>query len=74
LNEYAVLASTNGIWSFHNIIQGVNLTQIKNDSDINSAEFHPDGIILATGQKDGIVKLWDIRTQKSDTKNSISFL
>lgn len=31
---------------------------------MHSIEFHPDGLMLATGLKGGIIKIWDIRTQE----------
>lgn len=61
LNEYAAVASKDSTWSFHNIFQGVKLTQVEETTEVHSIQFHPDGLILATGIKNGSIKLWDIR-------------
>lgn len=35
------------------------------DSPYTTAEFHPDGLILATGSQDKVVRIWELRGQKN---------
>jgi len=36
LNDYAVVSSTDGTWSFHNFTKGVKLGQFKEDQEITA--------------------------------------
>jgi pre-mRNA-processing factor 19 len=48
------------------VIKKVTENQDKvKDNGISAAKFHPDGLIFATGEADGALKLWDITTQNS---------
>ena len=62
LNEYAAISSKDKTWSFHNLFNGVKLASFSEDQEINSIQFHPDGLMLATGLKDGTIKMYDVRT------------
>lgn len=39
--------------------------QVTGDAPYTSAEFHPDGLILATGGGDNVVRVWEMRAQKN---------
>lgn len=69
-------------WAFHDILTGTCLTQTpQKDAGYTCAQFHPDGLILGTGTKDNIVRIWDITSQENvatfkshtGTVNQISF-
>jgi len=40
----------------------VKLKTFSEEEEITSIEFHPDGLMLAIGFKNGLIKLYDIRT------------
>jgi len=61
INDYAVFGSKDASWSIHNIYQGVRLQTIPEETPIHAVEFHPDGLMLATGLSNGIVNIWDLR-------------
>lgn len=61
LNEYAVVGSRDKTWSFHNLFQGVKLATVKEEEEVTNIEFHPDGLMMAVGLKNGIIKIYDIR-------------
>lgn len=62
--EYWTTTSRDKSWGFHDIETGTCLKQITSDSVLESSHFHPDGLLLGTGTKLGVVKIWDIKTQK----------
>eukprot|EP00347_Sterkiella_histriomuscorum_P009835 403339693 len=64
LNEHAVISSRDKTWSLHNLFQGVRLTTMKEDEEVTSIEFHPDGLLMACGLKNGIIKIYDFRQLK----------
>ncbi|KAJ1966755.1 hypothetical protein H4R34_006472, partial [Dimargaris verticillata] len=70
--EYFVSAGLDGTWVFHHLVTGRPLvvTQPSADGDmtadeqgITCAQFHPDGIILGTGCRNGQIKIWNVKTQ-----------
>lgn len=67
--RYFVSASADGSWAFCDAERAESLRLVVGgggaSSGIASAEFHPDGLILATGAADGLVKVWEMRAQKS---------
>lgn len=44
---------------------GSRLTQIEleNNEELSCVAVHPDGLMMATGSNNGVIRLWDIRTQ-----------
>ncbi|KAE9592361.1 hypothetical protein Lal_00028351 [Lupinus albus] len=66
-NNYFVTASLDGTWCFYDMSSGTCLTQVSESSGSSegytSAVFHPDGLILGTGTTEGLVKIWDVKSQ-----------
>jgi WD40 repeat protein len=62
LNEYAIIASKDKTWSFHNLFQGVKLITVNEPSEVNALQFHPDGVMALAGLKNGMIKIYDIRS------------
>jgi len=71
LNEYVVVGSRDKSWSLHNLFQGVRLQTVQEEDEVTAIEFHPDGLIMALGLKNGLLKLYDIRTQKPFKTNDL---
>jgi pre-mRNA-processing factor 19 len=66
LNEYLVSSSMDQTWAFHSIETGQTLVTASApsvSSPILSCDVHPDCLLLATGQQNGGVGLWNISTQ-----------
>jgi len=66
-NEYLVSASKDKTWAFHNIETGKTLLQVPDpeESPLTCVMFHPDGLILATGSEDSLIRVWDIKSLKN---------
>lgn len=66
-NQFFVTASKDRSWGFHDIETGRTLLQVNepDNQPLTSAMFHPDGLILATGTEDNLIRVWDIKTQKN---------
>jgi len=66
-NEYVATASKDRTWAFHHIETGKSLLQISepDDSPLSCVMLHPDGMILATGTVDNLVRVWDLKSQKN---------
>lgn len=69
--DYFVTSSADQSWGLHDIATGKTLAQ-KTDSSVkggfSSTQFHPDGLILATGTSDARVMIWDVKAQKNAAK------
>jgi len=64
--DYLASASNDRSWAFHDIRAGTTLTRTTDPSikvGFSSISFHPDGLILGTGTKDNLVRIWDIKAQ-----------
>jgi len=64
--DYLASASNDKSWAFHDIRSGTTLTKTTDPSikvGFSSISFHPDGLILGTGTKDNLVRIWDIKAQ-----------
>ena len=44
--------------------QEKTLCKIESQHELHSIEFHPDGLLMATGHEDKTMSIWDIRTQQ----------
>jgi len=66
IGEYLASASRDGTWAFHSLAKGQTLIQVPspNRTPLTSIMIHPDGIILATGNDNNEIQIWDIRSQK----------
>jgi len=66
-NQYFVTASTDHSWGLHEIDTGRTLLQVvePDNQPLTCAMLHPDGLILATGTEDNLIRIWDIKTQKN---------
>ena len=42
----------------------MKLATFQEEQEINAIEFHPDGLMLLTGLKDGTIKIYDVRTNQ----------
>ncbi|PRQ37415.1 putative transcription factor WD40-like family [Rosa chinensis] len=59
-----VTTSLDNTWCFCDISNGECLRQDDSVSQgYTSAAFHPDGILLEVGTSDGLVKIWDVKSQ-----------
>ncbi|CAM9175932.1 unnamed protein product [Phaeothamnion confervicola] len=62
--DFFASASLDGSWALHDIQTArciKRMSEAAGGGSLASASFHPDGLILATGAKTGIVHLWDLR-------------
>jgi len=66
-NDYLVSASKDKTWAFHNIETGKSLLQVTepDESPLTCVMLHPDGLILATGTEDQVIRVWDLKSQKN---------
>jgi WD40 repeat protein len=58
-----VIVCSQDTWCFGQR-QAARLTLLGHNDDVFSVAFHPSGRILASGSRDGTVKLWDLRSGK----------
>lgn len=66
LKSYCAIAAVDQ-WVFLDIESQKVLCEIdlpQQNQSIESIEFHPDGLLLATGHSKGCLNIWDIRIQK----------
>ena len=64
LNDYCIFGSKDKYWSFYDLTVKKCLFKVDTQKEIHTLEFHPDGIMHATGHQDKSINIWDIRTQK----------
>jgi len=64
--DYFVTASRDRTWAFHDLETGAPIVRATLDGKgCSSVQFHPDGLILATGTEDSLVRIWDIKLQQN---------
>ena len=62
--DYLLSAGADGKWAFHDVAEAKTVFSVDGDSAYSAIEYHPDGLIFASGSQDtGVVKIWDVRTQ-----------
>jgi len=62
--DYVATASADKTWAFHDIQTGKLLNTSHCASAFNVARFHPDGALFGSGNSDGVVRIWDVKTGK----------
>eukprot|EP01111_Echinosteliopsis_oligospora_P002455 TRINITY_DN1366_c0_g1_i1.p1 TRINITY_DN1366_c0_g1~~TRINITY_DN1366_c0_g1_i1.p1 ORF type:complete len:497 (-),score=186.88 TRINITY_DN1366_c0_g1_i1:32-1522(-) len=62
--DYIATAAADQTWALWDIHNGQRLVTVPSSTNTpyTSISFHPDGLILGTGTKDKIVRVWDVRT------------
>lgn len=69
--DYLLTASTDEYWVFSDIHTGKVLTRagdLSTPHALTTAQFHPDGLIFATGTSDSLIKIWDLK-ERSNVAN-----
>lgn len=66
LNPYSIFGTSSTSWGMYNIETGSKLCEIDlgDGYELNDITVHPDGLMMATGCKNGTIQLWDIRQQR----------
>jgi len=66
-HSYLASASRDHTWAFHSLETGATLLQVvePDESPLTCAMLHPDGLILATGTDDNLIRIWDLKSQKN---------
>lgn len=69
--DYILSTSLDQSWAFSDVREGRLITRVttggggeqstKGGSALTCAQFHPDGLIFATGTSDSVVKIWDLK-------------
>ena len=64
--EYIVSTSTDKSWAFSDIATGKCLQLVQGDisGGFSASMVHPDGLILGSGTTDGMVRIWDLKSQQ----------
>lgn len=65
--DYILSSSQDKNWAFSDIRTGRLLTKNMDAAErsLTAAQFHPDGLIFATGTEDAIVRIWDLKEQNN---------
>ncbi|OBZ91584.1 Pre-mRNA-processing factor 19 [Choanephora cucurbitarum] len=64
--DYFVSAGLDAKWSLYDFESAKPIVETfnKDDAGYSSIQFHPDGMILGAGTTDGVVQIWDVKSQK----------
>jgi pre-mRNA-processing factor 19 len=62
---HLVSVSADSTWAFSDIDQGKVVLSVAGPAPFSCAQFHPDGLILGTGLVDGVVRIWDVKSQQN---------
>ena len=70
---FFVSCGRDGVWAFYDLAAGRLVQTVgtaggagrEDARAMETVEFHPDGLILATGMREGAVQVWDMKTQSS---------
>lgn len=64
LGDYFLTASRDKSWALHDLLSGRCVRHVQGlSTGFGCVKFHPDGLILAGGQEDNVVTVWDIKEQ-----------
>ena len=69
--DFLLSTSTDEHWVFSDVTSGKIVTKagdIETPHALTTAQFHPDGLIFATGTSDSLIKIWDLK-EKSNVAN-----
>lgn len=69
--DYMLSTSTDETWVFSDIQVGHVIAKagdMETPHALTKAQFHPDGLIFATGTTDSLIKIWDLK-EKSNVAN-----
>lgn len=67
LQDYFLSSSEDGTWCFHDM-QGRTFQQVEAPKNLplTCIEWHPDGVIIATGGQDDRVRIWDVKSRSKE--------
>ena len=57
-------ASRDGMWCVHSLSTQKTWSRVRAECGFNSFELHPDGQIVGIGCNDGMLRIWDIRSNQ----------
>ncbi len=73
-NTYAASLGADGAWAFHDVGSRAETLSVTRDAEAKDAGgysaggFHPDGLILASARRDGVVSVWDVKSCRAVAK------
>jgi len=62
ISDYMLTTSKDKSWLFSDINTGAELIRTFDDDQVTAGQFHPDGLIFATGTSRAEVKIWDLKS------------
>jgi pre-mRNA-processing factor 19 len=72
VGDHVLATSKDGHWSLSDLHTGQTLVLTSHGSGAGASQsgfsgcsFHPDGLIFATGGDDGVVRVWDVKSNKN---------